>query len=154
MDQMPHERPFREACMSGTAPPPAPWWRRRINIIRGRQETGGRACCWYHGGDWAAVTATAARLIAAAVEADRGADEELRDKVLTAAQTKGLSKWGLIALNTLLSEPITIEAASDNHPASFVNGQHRTRAMRDAGLPCVLVGVIEEIDTQTDTVAS
>jgi hypothetical protein len=149
MDQMPRGRPSRQACMTGAPPPPSPWWRRQINIIRGEQEAGGRNCCWYHGGDWAAVTDTAVRLIAA-VEATAGTDNELRDKVLTAARAEGLSKWALIALNTLLIDPISINEATDEHPASFVNGQHRTRAMRDAGLSAVLVGVIEEVELKPE----
>lgn len=68
--------------------------------------------------------------------------------MLAAAYAEDVSGWQLTALNTLLSDPISINKADDEHPASYVNGQHLTRAMRDAGLSAVLVGVTEE--TQPD----
>ena len=160
MDQMPQEKPFRESCMTGAAPQPTPEpapqpapsmasepavRRQRLGQWLGRSRrpappaTAGRDCCWYHGGDWAAVINTAVRLIAE-VEADGVAeDAELVSRVMTAARAEGLSEWSLQALNSLIADPIMTQRAGGAH-VGFTNGQHRTRAMRDAGVAAVLVG--------------
>jgi hypothetical protein len=89
------------------------------------------------------VTDVAVRLIADAV-AD--SDDALRKEVLAAAEAEGISGWPLQALDSLLFDPVVISEADGRHPALFVNGQHRTRAVRDADLPAVLVGITEEVD--------
>ncbi|MDT7784830.1 MAG: hypothetical protein QOF58_3249 [Pseudonocardiales bacterium] len=147
MHQMPQGNPFRAACMNAAAMAAAP--PRRRPRWRGRGDdtpdvpvtsvpvTG--TCCWYHGGDWVAVTDTAARLICQVKARGLGADDELRFVVLEAGRAEGLTGWAQQALNSLLMDPIVVVHAGDGHEVGFVNGQHRVRAMREAGVTEVLV---------------
>lgn len=151
--QVPQETPFRESCRTGETPEPVsvPWGhplldRRGPSRTGVVAEAGGRDCCWYHGGDWDAVTRIAVRLITERESAGVGDDDELRAHVIDAARAEGVSTWALTALDSLLADPIAIHRADDERAASFVNGQHRTRAMRDAGMRAVLVGVDEPVE--------
>lgn len=147
MSQMPIERPFRETCMkSAPGAVVGRWWRRLVDVLpSSKRRTGGRECCWYHGGDWAEVIDVAVRLVDEN-EASGIDDDGLRRQVLAAARGEGLSGWRLQALDSLIHDPISIHAATKERPAVFVNGQHRTRAMRDAAVSAVLVGFAEEVD--------
>lgn len=135
MRRMPLETPFRETCMS---PDDGAVGTSRWELLLARaQRAAGLSCCWYHGGDWSAVIDTAARLISTAKVTGLGTDEKLRYVVLDAARAEGVSGWNLEALYSLLVDPIMIGENDGN--VWFVNGQHRTRAMRDAGVTEVLV---------------
>ncbi|TWP46036.1 hypothetical protein FKR81_37315 [Lentzea tibetensis] len=132
MGQVPREVPWHEDCMRDAAV--------GVTSPGERSDVAGvRRCCWYHSGDWDAVTRTAVRLIAQ-VEAT-GVEEnyQLCQQVLDAARADGMSGWPLQALRSLVKDPILIR--KDAKLRSVIDGgQHRIRAMRDAGLTEVLVG--------------
>ena len=118
------------------------WWER----LRDRATRAvGMSCCWYHRGDWSTVVDTAVRLISAAKVAGLGADEKLRYVVLDAARAQGVTGWTMQALYSLLVDPIVI--GENDGEVWFVNGQHRARAMRDAGVTEVLVARSPRVGT-------
>lgn len=140
MEQMPLEQPFREPCMTDEpATDQRGSWRRRWH--RATQRRAGarsetfawRTCCWYHGGDWALVQDVAARLIADAETAGLAEVSDVHEYVCSASEATRLTTWQQQALGSFFTEPIGI------HANGYVGGQHRTRAMRDAGLSAVLV---------------
>ncbi|WP_146772038.1 hypothetical protein [Lentzea atacamensis] len=151
MHQIPLEKPFRQQCMTSAAPgrtpprrPRLPWpWR----SSRENRATGvpSGSCCWYHRGDWSAVIETAIRLISEAKARGLGAADQLRDVVLEAAHVDGITGWDQQALHSLLVDPIVLGKNANEPTVWFVNGQHRTRAMRDAGVTEVLVAARPQI---------
>lgn len=122
---LPKTTPFRqaEACMSGRG-----LWRRRL-LRQLAPRTTQAGCCWYHSGDWHTVSRLAVRLLR---EARRAAvdDREFCDWAMGNPAVLGLSDWQTKALASLLSPGIAIDA--DRH--GYGNGNHRARAMLDAGV--------------------
>ncbi len=138
MHAMPQEKPFRESCMATTPGIRSQRWFGKRTVRPQRSPNVRADCCWYHSGDWSAVINAAVRLIAHAKETGLGQDDELRHAVIDAARAAGVDGWKYEALYSLLIDPIVL-VETDNGQITFVNGQHRTRAMRDAGVPAVLV---------------
>jgi hypothetical protein len=133
MDQVPREVPWHEDCMKDSVADDV--------SITGRSDVAdARDCCWYHSGDWAAVTRSAVRLIAQVEATGVKANYELRQQVLAAARAEGTSGWSLQALRSLLRDPILLRKVDGEHSVIIDGGQHRIRAMRDAGLAEVLIG--------------
>jgi hypothetical protein len=127
----PRPNPFREhECM----PVGTPWWRRLGRQLVPRRA--GRTCCWYHRGDWHRVCKMAIRLLDQAKRQDIAPDET-RNYVLRHPDVGALSAWEQDALGTLFCQ---VDAIKLNSPAkrwqrrSYINGQHRTQAMLDAGV--------------------
>ncbi|WP_143267831.1 ParB/Srx family N-terminal domain-containing protein [Amycolatopsis alba] len=132
MDQVPRELPWHEYCMR--------------DVAGGKTSTRERSdvavmpdCCWYHSGDWGAVTMAAVRLIAQAEATGLEQNYQLCQEVLDLARADGMSGWALQALESLVKNPILIREYSNSR---FVidGGQHRIRAMRDANLTEILIG--------------
>ncbi|MEV6639645.1 ParB/Srx family N-terminal domain-containing protein [Amycolatopsis sp. NPDC051371] len=132
MGQVPREVPWHEDCMrDAVVGETFPGDRSNVAGVRG--------CCWYHGGDWDAVTKAAVRLIAQVNATGVEENYRLCQQVLDAARADGMSGWPLQALKSLVKVPILIRKNAKSQSV-IDNGQHRLRAMRDAGLTEVLVG--------------
>ena len=84
-------------------------------------------------------------LISAAKVTGLSVDEDLRYAVFGAARAEGVTGWAMEALHSLLADPIVI--GENDGEVWFVNGQHRTRAMRDAGVTEVLVADSPRVGT-------
>jgi len=125
---LPRPHPYRTtACM----PPPGAWPRRLLARMR-RPATGQRECCWYHAQDWAAASELAIRLIDHARQ-DGLADEDISTQIVERARALGADEAFLPALISLLSPATAIDARLGPDP-SYTNGNHRARAMLDAGV--------------------
>uniref|UniRef100_UPI002F9173FB hypothetical protein n=1 Tax=Streptomyces cellulosae TaxID=1968 RepID=UPI002F9173FB len=117
-------RPFREpACM-----PSGVGWRRWVYQILPRREA--RSCCWYHGGDWHAVSEMALKVLKHAQEQEVAA-EDMEDFAVAHAAAAGAGRWQSEALATLFSVSDAIQPASGG---GYVNGQHRAQALLEAGV--------------------
>ncbi|MFE9769441.1 hypothetical protein ACFYPC_33815 [Streptomyces sp. NPDC005808] len=120
-------RPFRESqCMRAGVT----WrqrWARQVLPRRGTRE-----CCWYHGGDWHAVSAMALDVLKRA-RAQSVAPEEMGEYAVAhaAAAAAGVSRWQIEALASLFSVANAIQPARG---PGYVNGQHRAQALLDAGV--------------------
>jgi hypothetical protein len=112
-------------------PAGTPWWRRLTRQVVPRQR--GRACCWYHGGDWRRASRIAIRLFAHAHRSQPNPAEACRD-ALQLARAEGIAGWTLQAVKSLLLDPIQPE-----REIGYVNGRHRAQAMLDAGVRRTLV---------------
>lgn len=134
--RLPRGEPFRvKGCM-----PERSYirWRYRWARIRPRPTS---ECCWYHRGDWRRVNAVAIRLLTAAtprLPAIMTMDEldDLAAAVTDAADAEGIRGWERDALHSLFLDPIVLTSDDDEDRGRpwYVNGQHRSRAMRDAGV--------------------
>ncbi|MFI0020305.1 hypothetical protein [Streptomyces griseus] len=116
---LPEPAPFRESCMGAT----------QSILDRVRRRT---SCCWYHQQNWSRVSELAVEL----VESARGAgktDREISDQRLTLASELGVGPADRPALDSLLSPAVGIVARLGAN-ASYTNGNHRARAMKDAGV--------------------
>ncbi|MFF9143000.1 hypothetical protein ACF09G_36275 [Streptomyces albogriseolus] len=117
-------RPFREpACM-----PSGVGWRRWVYQILPRREA--RSCCWYHGGDWHAVSEMALKVLKHAQEQEVAA-EDMEEFAVAHAAAAGAGRWQSEALATLFSVADAIQPASG---VGYVNGQHRAQALLEAGV--------------------
>lgn len=119
-------RPFRApACM-----PPAgvSWWRRRLRQALPRR--GARSCCWYHGGDWHAVSTLALQVLRRA-RAQGVEPDDMEEFAIAHAAAAGVTGWQVEALATLFNTDDAIQPSSET---GYVNGQHRTQAMIEAGV--------------------
>ncbi|MEV4559070.1 hypothetical protein AB0K51_19060 [Kitasatospora sp. NPDC049285] len=117
--------PFRAPeCMPDGSSPPVPWWRRLARSLAGR------GCCWYHQGDWRVVSEFAVAVLAEGVAAGVEA-RDMAGFAVRRAVDAGMDRWQRQALDSLfgLDSAITPDGVG-----GFVNGQHRTRAMLDAGV--------------------
>lgn len=114
ISELPTPEPFRERCMSPSNTAPS-----------------GRDCCWYHHGDWTSVSETAIRLVEQAVKVGTPT-EDIAQYVLTRATGEGVGQWELDALESLVSHPQAFEPLANCQ--GYRNGQHRVRAMIDAGV--------------------
>lgn len=117
-------RPFREPeCM-----PSGMGWRRWVRQVLPRRTA--RTCCWYHGGDWHAVSAMALDALNRA-RAQEIAAEDMEEFAAAHAAAAGADRWQSEALATLFSVSDAIQPASES---GYVNGQHRSQAMLEAGV--------------------
>ncbi|MER6399319.1 hypothetical protein ABT263_25225 [Kitasatospora sp. NPDC001603] len=120
---IPH--PFRVQCMTTGTPRP------------GR---GGRSCCWYHRGDWQAANELAFTILAEATTAGvtvKGMAKFAHQRAVAA----GVDDWQRSAVDSLLRMGVAIVPDGSG---GFINGQHRTRAMLDAGVLRTIVLLEEE----------
>ncbi|GAA2418176.1 hypothetical protein [Nonomuraea africana] len=128
--RLPRPHPFRAPqCM----PEGITWWRRIQRQLR--PERRNRDCCWYHRGDWSRVCATAIRLIRQARDEGVAADD-IADYVRQEAQAEGMHGWELQALAALVcpADGIELQVLAGARRNSYVNGQHKSQAMLDAGV--------------------
>lgn len=102
-----------------------------------------RECCWHHQGDWHAVSRVAVRLLGAARRAGID-DAQFYEWAMDHPATKDLTEWQSSALNTLLNPGISIHVSK----AGYSNGNHRTRAMLDAGVRRTVVTGYQELPPQ------
>ncbi|MFM9633282.1 MULTISPECIES: hypothetical protein [Streptomyces] len=118
-------RPFREPqCM----PAGVPWWRRWTRQVLPRRSA--RSCCWYHGGDWHTVNAMGLEVLREAHAQD--VDPEGMEGFATAhAAAAGATRWQTEALATLFN---TANAIQPDKEVRYINGQHRSQAMLEAGV--------------------
>ncbi|MFD8597650.1 hypothetical protein ACFV1L_21870 [Kitasatospora sp. NPDC059646] len=122
-------KPFREpGCMPVGAPRWVRWCRRWWRQAVPRRDA--RECCWYHGGDWHAVNEWAIGFLAEG-EAAGVAAEDMADFVDERAVAAGASRWQREALESVFALSVAIVPNDD---FGYVNGQHRARAMMDAGV--------------------
>lgn len=109
---------------------PTPWWRRL-----GRQLVPRRTvldCCDYHRADWHKASKTAIRYLRDAQRAGIDPicwDGDTLDYVDDRAEREGITGVDLEALISLFHSPIGV-----SHPRDYWDGQHRARAMMDAGV--------------------
>jgi hypothetical protein len=123
--RLPLPRPFREpACM----PAGMPWWRRWLRQVLPRRG-GARSCCWYHGGDWRTVNAMALEVLERA-RAQHVDPDDMEEFGTTHAAAAGATRWETEALATLFNIADAIQLSSE---IGYINGQHRTQAMLEAG---------------------
>ncbi|KOV81770.1 hypothetical protein ADL03_27615 [Nocardia sp. NRRL S-836] len=133
----PPGKPFRaRRCM-----PPMRHRRWRHLLARLRPAPAPASCCWYHGGDWRTANATALRLLATTpmTSADPG---EWPVELCEAVDAAGITGWQRQAVQSLFLDPIVLEH-EDNGRLSYGNGQHRGRAMHDAGVARTITAVDE-----------
>lgn len=126
----PKTNPFRQEkdCM-----PSRGAWRRRL--LRQLAPRPVLDCdCWYHEGDWHAVSRLAIRLHREARRAGV-ADRDFEDWVLSHPAAEGLAEWQADALESLVSPAIGIDVTR----SGYTNGNHRIRAMLDTGVRRTLV---------------
>lgn len=96
----------------------------------------GHSCCWYHNGDWRRVVDLAIALLRKAHTAGKSEQWEITWFVLKQPAATSLTGWQHEALRSLFIEPIT---PPDDDSEWYVNGRHRSRALRDAGVKWVVV---------------
>ncbi|MGP3920550.1 hypothetical protein [Nonomuraea sp. 10N515B] len=133
--RLPRPHPFRaKTCM----PTGISWARRIARQLAPRHQA--RPCCWYHGGDWHRVSATAIRLVRQAQHAGVAA-HDIHDFVRDAAQAEGLSGWELDALHTLVcpGDGIQLTVPAGHRRTFYINGQHKSQALLDAGVRRTIV---------------
>jgi hypothetical protein len=129
VSRLPRPEPFREPrCMPGGPPQ----WRR---LLHSALPTGWTACCWYHGGDWHAVTSLALTVLDLAHREDVPA-EAMADYSDQYARAEGATVWQRQALASLFSLANAIQPGAEGH---YINGQHRAQAMMDAEVPRTVV---------------
>ncbi|MFJ2627632.1 hypothetical protein ACIO6T_30595 [Streptomyces sp. NPDC087532] len=114
---LPEPDPFREACME----PP------RRALARPRKPT---HCCWYHAQDWSTVSELAIRVVEQARREGK-TDSDIADQFSTRPRELGTDDSNFSALHSLLDPSIGIMLHL-GEDASYTNGNHRARAMKDA----------------------
>ena len=124
----PKTTPFRRAeeCMTGAGA----WRRRVLRQLVPRPVVG--CDCWYHEGDWRAVSRLALRLLGEARRAGV-VDRDFEDWALRHPALHDLTAWQADAFETLLSDSIDVTRNG------YSNGNHRIRAMLDTGVRRTLV---------------
>ncbi|MFJ6355163.1 hypothetical protein ACIQKB_37610 [Streptomyces sp. NPDC092046] len=117
-------RPFREReCM----PAGVAWWRRWLRQLLPRRAV--RVCCWYHGGDWHRVNTMALQVLRE-TRAQSIHGRDVKTFAVEYAATAGATDWETEALASLFS----ISAAIQPGRRGYINGQHRSQAMLEAGV--------------------
>ncbi|MGW3196727.1 hypothetical protein ACWDBD_19460 [Streptomyces sp. NPDC001118] len=117
--------PFRaQVCM----PAGVPWWLRWARQVLPRR--GARSCCWYHGGDWHAVSAMALQVLKRARTQCVNL-EDMEEFAVAHAVAAGATDWETEALATLFD---TADAIQPDRERRYINGQHRAQAMLEAGV--------------------
>ncbi|MER5615878.1 hypothetical protein [Streptomyces sp. NPDC002215] len=114
---LPEPDPFREACM--TSP------RHALAQLRRSAD-----CCWYHAQDWSTVSELAIRVVEQARREGKS-DSDVADQLSTRTRELGTDDMNLPALRSLLDPGIGIMPHL-GEDASYTNGNHRARAMKDA----------------------
>jgi hypothetical protein len=130
VSELPEPRPFRERCMR-----PAESAHDRA-VLAWRRVSGGR-CCWYHRQDWTAASEQAIRIVEQA-RADGMSDDDIAAHRSELATACGVDTALRGAVYSLL-QPATAITASLGPAGSYTNGQHRARAMKDAGVERTVV---------------
>lgn len=102
-----------------------------------------RECCWHHQGDWHTVSALAVGLLGAARRAGID-DAQFNEWAMDHPAAKDLTEWQARALATLLNPGIAIHVG----PGGYTNGNHRTRAMLDAGVRRTVVTGYRQLPPQ------
>lgn len=96
------------------------------------QRRPGRPCCYFHGIDW---------LIAAdhalGVLAECGGRADL-DTIVDAVDRRNLGEMGSWVYS-LFDDPLMIGFDDDDGVSGWINGQHRSQAMIDAGCKVVII---------------
>lgn len=101
---------------------------------RARARRGSLTCCWYHGGDWHRVNVMARTVLARA--RTNGTDVGgMKEAARAYAHQTGAGEWQAQALVSLFDPGVAIQADDED----YTNGNHRTRAMLDAGVPRTIV---------------
>lgn len=128
VSDLPPPRPFRARCMAAKDTV----WHRMA--ARARRWSRGRrpGCCWYHAQDWHAASEQAICLLDAA-RRDGLTDRELADNLSERTAALQVPKEQRQALRTLMSPGYAIDASLGPNGA-YTNGNHRSRALRDAGV--------------------
>ncbi|MGC4939265.1 hypothetical protein [Kribbella sp. DT2] len=126
VDKLPVAHPFRQPQCMGNDEQAGPRWRRGRTgfLLRGILR---RPCCWYHQGDWKTVNRLAEEYLR---DAEASGTTEVRHAVIQAVDEAELDEWTGEALSSLFTVPIDLDQSSV--PWSYINGQHRVQAMRDA----------------------
>lgn len=133
--RLPRPRPFRaDDCM----PHGISTGRLLARQLAPRRQA--RACCWYHGGDWHQASANAIRLVRQARRADVR-DPDIYTFALDQAEAEGIDGWQLEALEALLSPGTGIQLTvfAGYRETSYINGQHRSQALMEAGVRRTIV---------------
>lgn len=125
---LPRPEPFRMPDCMPTGISPS---RRVARQLVPRRLVG--ACCWYHRGNWHAVSRTAITLLRLA-NRDGVDHQELRGYFAEQARRLELTGWEYEALLTLGCSGDAIQLQRDGLRREYVNGQHRAHAMLDAGV--------------------
>ncbi len=133
VSDLPPPCPFRVRCMAGKDTV----WHRLL--ARARRWSRGRltGCCWYHSQDWHSVSEYAIRLVDDA-RRDGLTDRELADVLSDRTAALRVPKEHRQALHTLMSPIYAIDASLGPNGA-YLNGNHRSRALRDAGVQHTVV---------------
>ncbi len=138
VQQLPLTTPFRAACM--VEPSRRSWPGQFQFLSRRRGAIGRRTCCFYHQIDWVQVNKVGIPVLKKAWgEGLRG--EELITEVEDRAAGLLSDQGSRDALGTLLHDPIHI--VRDGEGWAWINGQHRTQAMKDLGIPLTIVMIYE-----------
>lgn len=126
---LPRPRPFREDdCMAAGC---------STSIRLHRQLSPrrlGRDCCWYHSGDWHIPCRCAVRLLLRARRLGVAPDA-IASQIIETANGWGLRAWDLDALESLVTPPIGIIVKG----GKYINGQHRSQAILEAGVRLVVL---------------
>lgn len=127
-------------------PVPAPWQggecmppRSRSGWVKALVRRPGPGCtgagCSYHSVDWTVACWAAVRALRQ-VRRDGAADQGARARALLAAELEGAA---LFAAESLFRDPVALPAVWWRRPDAYGNGQHRTRAMLDQGVPVTVI---------------
>jgi hypothetical protein len=100
----------------------------------------GRECCWYHQGDWHTVSALAVKLLGTARRSGIE-DAQFYAWAVDEAAAHDLTEWQTSALKTLLNPAVSIHVGK----GGYTNGNHRARAMLDAGVRRTVVTDLEAL---------
>lgn len=138
---LPPDEPFRaDDCM-----PPVRFRRWRHLLARLRPAPAPKTCCWYHGGEWRTANATALRLLATTPMISTDPDDR-QFELVEAAAAEGITGWQMHAVESLFLDPIRLLHDEDEGKTWYDNGQHRGRAMRDAGVARTITAVDEPVE--------
>jgi hypothetical protein len=125
VDQLLMAHPFRQPECMGDDDLPGPRWKRGRQGFLLRRLL--RQHCWYHQGDWKAVNRLAEIHLRTAIDSGT---VDVKTAVREAIDAAEYDDWTAEALDSLFAIPIDLNQTS--HPWTFMNGQHRVQAMRDA----------------------
>lgn len=131
---------FRAECMTGKARHPQRGGLRVRNWLRavGWKRGGLPVCnCWYRSVDWKRASGAAIEAVRESFQPGREGDtmDALRGRARAVVLGCDLSGVDLEGALSLLGDPIVV----DGDLEGFVNGQHRSTAMKDQGVSEVLV---------------
>jgi hypothetical protein len=116
---LPKSVPFRAPCMRG----------RRRFVARMLQPFNLRLCgCQYHKGAWAQACATATTALRQSHDEVKQSAEASVDTDAITARALALIRGRSASVEVLLRDPIQLELP---YRDSYVNGQHRSQAMKD-----------------------